>query len=65
MSKSCCREPAATPRPTRPGKRAANQAASSATNRAGRNGSSRGAGADHTPGHSDSIHDTTCNGDGR
>ena len=57
--------PAATPTPTRPGKRAASHATSSATSATGRNGSSNGHGAAQPFGIAARHHPAACNGFGR
>ncbi len=51
--------------PTRPGKRAANHAISSATSAGGRNGRSNGHGAAHPPAIASRHQPAACNGFGR
>ncbi len=65
ISKSSGSAPEATPMPTRPGKRAANHAISSATSAGGRNGRSNGQGAAHPPAIASRHHPAACNGFGR
>ena len=62
MSKSASRDPAASPSPTRPGKRAASHATSSVTSAGGRNVRSSGHGAAHPVGIASSSHPAACRG---